>query len=841
MANFLLRIQANSTSAVINDLGITITGDLGDTYDLSYEQPNDVANSADLVSAISGGSLLVIDPRDGSTELNVADSISAVQHHNSPHFGVIGGKLGTIDSPATVLANDSLIKYDTTSGEFVTTTAADIFSSTAAVNEQQDVIESTVLGGNDVSIVVGAGTGNGDKTLTINVDDSFLRNDANDNITSGNTITVDSGAAIAVATGGSLTITDAPVNGTDAVNKAYADSLASGLDPKESCHIATTADLGATYIPDAGVTNGKFTGAPTTLDNVLVLDTDRILVKDQTDPKQNGIYVVTNAATGEWQRAEDHNGDPANEISGGNFTFIKNGDTFAATGWVLHGNGNLVPNTDDIVWVQFSAAGAYTAGNGLSLNGGEFAIDIASLTDTAATITDLIMFGDADDNDVAKSREFSELFSDLSIPNGVTANGFVVQAGADNWVATSFVASTANDEVGIAITNGDGTAGNVSIGLDIANLAALSDAVDATNDLVPVYNATSGTNEYYTVAQIAGSVSSTDSFVTWTAGGNSTGDANVQADNSADAVIIGGGNGISIDFNSATTTLTYNFTRDGLADTAVVAADTVPFFDSSAANGAAYRSFTDILDDLNIVNDLGGNGFAVQTGTDTYAARTLTASTAAAEQGVVITNGDGVSGDPTVGLDIDNLTDSADALSATDELAMFDGTNNVSLSGQQVADGVGTLLGLGGMAVTAINGQNILTLVDSTRSDKVLSVDSVELMYGENRIADNDWMDIGSAVDADSSYVAPMNGTIVYSTGHSEDTGANGMDMHVYINGVDSGSVGTLTGGANASFHDTTVNLNFSQGDRIRIRAVQSTGTDIIQDTVVSLYIKWRG
>ena len=82
-----------------------------------------------------------------------------------------------------------------------------------------------------------------------------------------------------------------------------------------------------------------------------------------------------------------------------------------------------------------------------------------------------------------------------------------------------------------------------------------------------------------------------------------------------------------------------------------------------------------------------------------HAGRTLTASTTASEEGIVIVNGNGVSGNPTIGLEINGLTASGDDLATTDELVMFDGTNNVKVTGQQIADGLSSILSLDNSAI----------------------------------------------------------------------------------------------------------------------------------------------
>ncbi len=141
--------------------------------------------------------------------------------------------------------------------------------------------------------------------------------------------------------------------------------------------------------------------------------------------------------------------------------------------------------------------------------------------------------------------------------------------------------------------------------------------------------------------------------------------------------------------------------------------------------------------------------------------------------------------------------------------------------------------------ISTINGQLVPTFVDTTRANKVLSVSSQNVIYAENQVNDGDWIRIGNASDADSSYIAEMNGTITYTTGHCENTAGNSKEIHLFINGVDQGNIGVLTGGQNAQFINTTLDIDFAQGDRIRLQGQDGAG-GVIQDTVVRLTLKWR-
>ena len=166
-----------------------------------------------------------------------------------------------------------------------------------------------------------------------------------------------------------------PVSAQDAATKAYVDAVKTGLDIKDSVHAASTASVTVTYNATGGTSaRGQITAAPNVLDGVTLVNGDRILLKDQGTPAQNGIWVVTTAGTGAngvWDRATDF--DSNAEVTPGAFTFVEEGTVNSDSGWVLTTNAPIVvggnSSPSSLTWAQFSGAGQITAGAGLTKNG----------------------------------------------------------------------------------------------------------------------------------------------------------------------------------------------------------------------------------------------------------------------------------------------------------------------------------------------------------------------------------------------------------------------------------------------------------------------------------------
>jgi len=160
------------------------------------------------------------------------------------------------------------------------------------------------------------------------------------------------GGDIAMAGNEVTGLPSTPSGDTAAASKAYVDAVAEGLDPKGSCRVVATSNVSPS-------------GDPGSIDDIDIDDGDRVLLTENTNADENGIWIVDFG--GAWARPDDF--DTGSHAAGA-FTFIEEGTDYQDSGWVCTTNGpNDVVDTNDLAFAQFSGAGQITAGAGLSKDG----------------------------------------------------------------------------------------------------------------------------------------------------------------------------------------------------------------------------------------------------------------------------------------------------------------------------------------------------------------------------------------------------------------------------------------------------------------------------------------
>ena len=246
-----------------------------------------------------------------------------------------------------------------------------------------------------------------------------------------------------------------PVNAQDGATKNYVDSVAQGLDAKQSVKAATTANI-------------TLSGTQT-VDGVALVANDRVLVKNQTTTSTNGIYLV---AAGAWTRATD--ADTWAELISA-FTFVEQGTVNGDTGWVSTVDAGGTLNTTAVTFAQFSGAGSYLAGSGLTISGNTFNVGTAN---TGRIVVN------ADDIDLATTGITGGTYRSVT----VDAYGRAT-AGTNPTSFSGYGISDTSANLAASITDETGTGSLVFGTSPILTTPALSGETFSTTN-----NVTAGTN-----------------------------------------------------------------------------------------------------------------------------------------------------------------------------------------------------------------------------------------------------------------------------------------------------------------------------------------------------------
>ena len=209
---------------------------------------------------------------------------------------------------------------------------------------------------------------------------------ANSQITLGTTNIALGGTSLAPAGLTSVTVTQDPVSNFQLATKQYVDTLvSSGVHFHEPVRVESPINLNATYSNGTAGVGATLTNAGTqaalVIDGITMVAADRVLVYEQTDQTQNGVYVVTDIGSGStnWVLTRSADADSyglvgPDTLSEGSTFFVQQGATGAGETYTCNTIGPIVFGTTNITFAQIAAAQIYSAGTGLTLTGTQFSI-----------------------------------------------------------------------------------------------------------------------------------------------------------------------------------------------------------------------------------------------------------------------------------------------------------------------------------------------------------------------------------------------------------------------------------------------------------------------------------
>lgn len=163
-----------------------------------------------------------------------------------------------------------------------------------------------------------------------------------------------------------------PLSGQDAVTLAYLQARLAGLKPKQAVRAATTV---------AGTLASSFEDGDV-IDGVTLATGDRILIKDQAAPAQNGIYTVN--ASGAPTRATDFDSlSPVDEINGA-WVAVQEGTANAGIVFTQYGVVATI-GTDAINFEYFNPIAGLVGGDMITFTGSVFSVDLATVSGLEST------------------------------------------------------------------------------------------------------------------------------------------------------------------------------------------------------------------------------------------------------------------------------------------------------------------------------------------------------------------------------------------------------------------------------------------------------------------------
>ena len=484
-----------------------------------------------------------------------------------------------------------------------------------------------------------------------------------------------------------------PTQPLQVATKQYVDSAIEGLDIKASVHVATTGNITLSGLQ--------------TIDGHLVSSGDRVLVKDQTDATQNGIYVV---GSGAWTRAHDM--DAWSEVAGA-FVYVEIGDLFGGSSWISVSQRVGTLGVTPVVWSQFSSAVDIVAGTGLTRTGNTISITDTGVTPgvglntfsvnaqgqitSASTVgyltqnQQITLTGDATGTGTvsipvvlantgvtagtyrsvtvdSKGRvitgtnpttlagyaisDAQPLDGDLTSIAALTGTGLPVRIGTNSWALRTVVAGSTR----VGVLDGNGVAGNISIDVNEANLALNN--IGGT--LSPLKGGT-GLSTLGTPNQIIGvnSAGTGLEFKSLSAG------PGISITNSAGDVTISGNTG------TVTSVAITGSTGLSVVGSPITSAGTISLVLGTELQG---------------LSALSGTGVVAKTAAGTYASRSVVSGVGT----ITITNPAGTAGN--IGIDLTTIGTAGTYKSVTTDAygRVTSGTNPTTLAGFGITDAVST-------------------------------------------------------------------------------------------------------------------------------------------------------
>ena len=300
----------------------------------------------------------------------------------------------------------------TASGTTLTRTVTESSNSDAAINLSGSAVVFIGPAAQDFSPTITlAGDASGSVTLTDLEDATLTVTVADDShnhvIANVDGLQADLDAKLDKSGGtmtGNLILNADPTTALGAATKEYVDTIAAaGIHYHDPVRVEQEGNLTATYDNGSSGVGATLTNSGTqaalVIDGVTMVLNDRVLIYEQTNAFENGIYTVTNvgSASTNWvlTRATDADSYGASDpdaLGQGDAFFVQEGNAGAGELYVMNTEGSITFGTTGITFTQIQSTAVYSGGTGITLSGTTFNLDSTISADTtgnAATATAL--------------------------------------------------------------------------------------------------------------------------------------------------------------------------------------------------------------------------------------------------------------------------------------------------------------------------------------------------------------------------------------------------------------------------------------------------------------------
>jgi hypothetical protein len=290
-------------------------------------------------------------------------------------------------------------------------------------------------------------------------------------------------------TGGSIAVTANPTTDYQVATKTYVDSLvSSAIHFHDAVRVESpdsAGNLNATYNNGTAGVGATLTNAGTqaalVIDGVTLNTNDRVLIYNQTDATENGVYTVTDtgSVSTNWVLTRATDADtysPSNNtgLDEGSYFYVTEGDTGAGESYICNTVGTITFGTTNITFALFSSSLNYVAGTNIDITGTTIALtgQVAIANGGTGASTDS---GARTNLGLAIGTNVQAYDADLTAIGALakTDGNFIVGNGS-TWVAES--GSTARTSLGVPANDGTGATGTWSISIS-GNAGTVTDGV----------------------------------------------------------------------------------------------------------------------------------------------------------------------------------------------------------------------------------------------------------------------------------------------------------------------------------------------------------------------------